>query len=48
MKSIQIIAICLFLFTTITHAQTKTTFKTSTFKVWGNCGMCKKNIEGAA
>lgn len=48
MKSIQIIAACLFLFTTITHAQTKTTLKTSTFKVWGNCGMCKKTIEGAA
>lgn len=27
---------------------TKPTVKTSTFKVWGNCGMCKTTIEGAA
>ena len=28
-----------------THAQTKST---DTFKVYGNCGMCKKTIESAA
>jgi periplasmic mercuric ion binding protein len=53
MKSIQIFAAFMFLFAGITNAQSKTTgkqaaVKTSTFKVWGNCGMCKKTIEGAA
>ncbi|MBX9783473.1 MAG: hypothetical protein K2X48_09290 [Chitinophagaceae bacterium] len=49
MKTIQLIAAFLFLAAGI-NAQTKSTVavKTSTFKVWGNCGMCKKNIEGAA
>jgi mercuric ion binding protein len=27
--------------------KTAIALKTETFKVWGNCGMCKKNIEGA-
>lgn len=55
MKSIQIIAAFLFLFAGIQsgNAQTKAggnkfAVKTSTFKVFGNCGMCKKTIEGAA
>lgn len=55
MKSIQIIAAFIFLFagTSTLNAQSKTsgkqsTVKTSVFKVWGNCGMCKKTIEGAA
>jgi mercuric ion binding protein len=55
MKSIQFFAVCLFLFTGFqsTQAQTKqggtqSVVKSATFKVWGNCGMCKKNIEGAA
>lgn len=48
MKTIQILFACLFLFG-ITKAQTKTSpVKTSAFKVWGNCGMCKKTIEDAA
>ena len=34
----------LLLFTGAVSAQSTT----STFKVWGNCGMCKKNIEAAA
>lgn len=29
-------------------AQSKVTTKTETFKVWGNCDMCKKKIEKAA
>lgn len=48
MKSIQLFAAFLFLFSGAVSAQTKTALKTSTFKVWGNCGMCKKTIEGAA
>lgn len=54
MKSIQIIAAFMFLFAGVqtanaqTSGGTKSTVKTSTFKVWGNCGMCKKTIEGAA
>jgi len=28
------------------HAQSKNT-QSETFKVWGNCGMCEKTIEGA-
>lgn len=55
MKSFQIIAAFMFLFAGMqtVNAQTKSggtksAVKTSTFKVWGNCGMCKKTIEGAA
>jgi len=51
MKTFQILFACLFLFAGISNAQTvtkKTADKTSTFKVWGNCGMCKTTIEGAA
>ncbi len=55
MKSIQLIAAFMFLFAgaSTINAQSKTSgkqaaVKTSVFKVWGNCGMCKKTIEGAA
>nr|WP_294904486.1 cation transporter [uncultured Lacibacter sp.] len=55
MKSIQLMAAFIFLFAGIStsNAQSKTSgkqaaVKTSVFKVWGNCGMCKKTIEGAA
>lgn len=54
MKSINIIAVFIFLFAGISAtAQSKTSgkqaaVKTSVFKVWGNCGMCKETIEGAA
>ena len=55
MKSFQFIAAFIFLFAGIqtSNAQSKTSGKqaavtTAVFKVWGNCGMCKKTIEGAA
>ena len=54
MKSINIIAVFIFLFAGFSAtAQSKTSgkqaaVKTSVFKVWGNCGMCKKTIQGAA
>lgn len=39
----------LLLIATISFAVTKAQdTKTDTFKVWGNCGMCKKTIEKAA
>lgn len=44
MKSIMLLLIATIAFTT-TNAQDT---KTDTFKVWGNCGMCKKTIEKAA
>lgn len=46
MKPIKIFSafIALFVFAIQANAQTKT----ATFKVSGNCGMCKKTIEGAA
>lgn len=55
MKSFQFIAAFIFLFAGVqsSNAQSKTSGKqaavtTAVFKVWGNCGMCKKTIEGAA
>ena len=55
MKSFQFITAFIFLFAGIQtgNAQSKTSGKqaavtTAVFKVWGNCGMCKKTIEGAA
>lgn len=53
MKTLQILVACLFLVAGMSNAQVKATakkpaVKTSTFKVWGNCGMCKTTIEGAA
>jgi periplasmic mercuric ion binding protein len=49
MKSIQIIAVllCSLFLGTTAFAQTKGV-KKETIKVWGNCGMCKTNIEKAA
>jgi hypothetical protein len=45
MKTLQTIFFALFItFTTVASAQTKS----ETFKVSGECGMCKKKIEGAA
>ncbi|MCR8526392.1 heavy-metal-associated domain-containing protein, partial [Escherichia coli] len=47
MKALSITAILfLSLFTTLTAAAQATTKES--IKVWGNCGMCKKNIEKAA
>ena len=34
--------------TTFVSAQTKSTPKTESVKIWGNCGMCKTTIEKAA
>lgn len=54
MKSIHILSVIIFLFAGFSvTAQSKTSgkqaaVKTSVFKVWGNCGMCKETIEGAA
>lgn len=52
MKLASFIAVLFFgIFTTnTTNAQTANTADTKyeTIKVWGNCGMCKETIEGAA
>jgi len=54
MKSIRFIATIIVLISCVfTFAQTQdhskiTTAKTETFKVWGNCDMCKTRIEKAA
>lgn len=47
MKTFQILVACMFLMAGVSKAQ-KSAAKASTFKVWGNCGMCKTTIEGAA
>jgi periplasmic mercuric ion binding protein len=48
MKTLSIFgALLLSLFTLKAHAQ-KTALTKETIKVWGNCGMCKTNIEKAA
>jgi copper chaperone CopZ len=39
--------LCCFIFSMALFAQNKSTTKTDTIKVYGNCGMCKANIEGA-
>ncbi len=45
----QIKSIMLLLIATIAFTATKAQdTKTDSFKVWGNCGMCKKTIEKAA
>lgn len=48
MKTLSICAVILFsvLSSTTTNAQNSLTKET--FKVWGNCGMCKKTIEKSA
>lgn len=46
-KIVVIMTVLLSFTFTNTQAQTKNT-KTETFKVYGNCGMCKKTIEKAA
>lgn len=42
------IACICFVSSSTTFAQSISNSKTETFKVWGNCGMCKKTIEKAA
>lgn len=46
MKQVSLFAFFIFLFAGITPVMAQTT--TATFKVWGNCGMCKTTIEGAS
>jgi hypothetical protein len=46
MKPISIITTFIFLFIGLTSVTAQK--QESTFKVWGNCGMCKTTIEGAA
>lgn len=52
MKTQHIIFSCLLLvfsaFTASAQKKADPTQKKETFKVWGECGMCKKNIEKAA
>ena len=43
---INLMMVCSFLFGTTTFAQNDFK-KTETFKVYGNCEMCKSNIEGS-
>ncbi|MDP3393357.1 heavy-metal-associated domain-containing protein [Sediminibacterium sp.] len=47
MKQIKTIMLLLIATIAFTAAKAQDT-KTDTFKVWGNCGMCKKTIEKAA
>ncbi|MBY0426482.1 MAG: cation transporter [Cytophagales bacterium] len=47
LKSISIIAILVLASLTQLQAQDKNTIATAKFKVWGNCEMCKKTIEGS-
>lgn len=49
MKYFIAVLACICLFSSNTsYSQTIPNAKTDTFKVWGNCGMCKKTIETAA
>lgn len=45
MKTLSIFSLILFVLFGHSYAQAD---KPETLKVWGNCGMCKKTIEGAA
>ncbi len=48
MKTLNIYAALLFSIFAINFSFTQNAVKTETIKVWGNCGMCKNNIEKAA
>ena len=48
MKSLNIYAALLFSIFAINFSFAQATVKKETIKVWGNCGMCKTNIEKAA
>lgn len=47
MKTIQSVIIIAVLSLFSLQASAQKNIQTSTFKVWGNCEMCKKNIETA-
>lgn len=48
MRFIKLFSLLLVVFTTLNGCEAKIpNAKTETFKVWGNCGMCKKTIEKA-
>lgn len=47
MKKIQVIMIALFFVSSISCGGEGEANTTKTFKVWGNCDMCKETIEGA-
>jgi mercuric ion binding protein len=47
MKTFKIIAVMLIAVLGVFSAEAKGDKKTIIFKVYGNCGMCKKNIETA-
>jgi mercuric ion binding protein len=57
MKSTNLLVVLMLVFSSVlinvpvnaqnTKSQQKTELQTSKFKVWGNCGTCKKNIEKA-
>jgi len=48
MKTLNIYAALLFSIFAINFSFAQTATKKETIKVWGNCGMCKTNIEKAA
>ena len=48
MKTLNICAALLFSIFAINFSFAQNAVKTETIKVWGNCGMCKNNIEKAA
>ncbi len=41
------LAIAIFIISAIACNNTNKNTTSSTFKVWGNCGMCKETIEGS-
>ncbi len=48
MKTLNIYAVLLFSIFAINFSFAQTSVKKETIKVWGNCSMCKNNIEKAA
>ena len=48
MKTLNIFAALLFSIVAVNFSSAQSTTKNETIKVWGNCGMCKANIEKAA
>ncbi|MEO6722910.1 MAG: heavy-metal-associated domain-containing protein [Ferruginibacter sp.] len=48
MKTLSICAVILFSVFSTSQSFAQTSISKETFKVWGNCGMCKKTIEKSA